>query len=286
MGVDTLRVESEVIGTELLPAVGARLHRLRAFGVDLLRTPDDPATHADDPFFWGAYVLGPWANRLQAGPMRALGRLVDLPANFPDGSAIHGLVYDRAWQADGTRLTVAGGGDGWPWRYEVEADAHADGATLRLAYRLVNASDGPMPAGLGLHPWWRKPVEVRIPARSVYPTTTDSPADAAPVPNALDRRTLGPMPDGVDAAWTDLSEDAVELHWPESGITVTMRAGGPTIHVVAASPADLDAVAVEMQTHAPQGLRRLVRGEPGALGLLEPREALTLTVELTARRTS
>ena len=284
--MDVLRVESDAISAELLPAVGARLHRLQAFGVDLLRTPDDPRTHASDPFFWGAYVLAPWANRLHAGPMRAAGRLVDLPANFPDGSAIHGQVYDRAWQADGTRLTVGAGGDGWPWSYEVEADAHADGTTLRLAYRLVNTSDGPMPAGLGIHPWWRRPIEVRIPARSAYPTTTDSPAEATPVQGALDRRTLGPMPDGLDATWTDLDEDAVELHWPGSRITVTMRASGPTIHVVAASPPDLDAVAVEIQTHAPQGLRRLVRGEPGALAMLEPRETLTLTVELAARRTS
>lgn len=284
--MEILRVESDAISAELLPAVGARLHRLRAFGVDLLRTPADPGTHATDPFSWGAYVLAPWANRIEAAPMRAAGRPVDLPANFPDGSAIHGQVYDLPWQSHGTRMTVAGGGDGWPWRYEAEADAHADGATLRLAYRLVNASRGPMPAGLGLHPWWRRPLEVRIPAWSVYPTTTDSPPEAEPVQGPLDRRTLGRMADGVDAAWTDLDEPAVELHWPESGISVTMRASGPTIHVVAASPAERDAVAVEMQTHAPQGLRRLVRGEPGALDLLEPGGVLALTVELAARRTS
>jgi hypothetical protein len=46
----------------------------------------------------------------------------------------------------------------------------------------------------------------------------------------------------------------------------------------------VDAVAVEVQTHAPQGLRRLERREPGALALLDPRAALSLTVELIARR--
>ena len=41
------------------PAMGAALHRLRVFGHDLLRTPDDPADHdRDDPFFWGALSHG------------------------------------------------------------------------------------------------------------------------------------------------------------------------------------------------------------------------------------
>lgn len=279
-----MRVESDSIRAELLPEVGARVHRLRAFGHDLLRTPADPATQADDPFFWGAYVLAPWGNRVQAGPLHAAGRRVDLPANFPDGSAIHGQVYARAWQHSDARFSVAAGGDGWPWRYEVEARATPDGDTLRLAYSLVNASDAPMPAGLGLHPWWRQPVEVAIAARSVYPTTTDSPSVPEPVHDRFDRRRLGPMPTGIDAAWTDVDDPAVELRWPDAGVALTIRAIAPDIHVVAAAPSDVDAVAVEVQTHAPQGLRRLERREPGALALLHPGKALSLTVELTARR--
>ena len=279
-----MRVETDAISAELLPEVGARLHRLRAFGHDLLRTPDDPATHARDPFFWGAYVLAPWANRLTAGPMAAAGRSVDLPTNFADGSAIHGQVYDRGWHHDGERFSIAAGGDGWPWRYEVGSRATADGSTLRLTYTLLNRSDAPMPAGLGLHPWWRRPVEVAIAARSVYPTTTDSPATPEPVRGRFDRRALGPMPSGIDAAWTDVDDPAVELRWPDSGVALTMRATGPDVHVVAASPPDLDAVAVEVQTHAPQGLRRIERREPGALMLLDPGSALSLTIELIARR--
>jgi aldose 1-epimerase len=266
----------------LLPDAGARLHRLRAFGHDLLRSPDDPATHLADPFFWGGYVLAPWGNRVQAGPTRAAGREVDLAANFPDGSAIHGQVYDRPWRADDHHFTIDGGGDGWPWRYEANARASVSGSSLILEYSLRNLSDAPMPGGLGLHPWWRRPVEVAIPARSVYPTTTDSPARPEPVSGTFDRRRLGRMADGIDAAWTDLDEPAVELRWPESGIVLTMRATGPTIHVVGASPADVDAVAIEIQTHAPQGVRRLERGEPGGLELIDAGNALSLAIELTA----
>jgi hypothetical protein len=50
---------------------------------------------------------------------------------------------------------------------------------------------------------------------------------------------------------------------------------------VAASPSELDAIAVEPQTHAPQGLRGLSNCEPGALALLDPGEMLQLLTELT-----
>jgi hypothetical protein len=49
---------------------------------------------------------------------------------------------------------------------------------------------------------------------------------------------------------------------------------------VAASPTEIDAVAVEPQTHAPAGIRRLVNREPGALTLLDPGATLAMTVRI------
>jgi hypothetical protein len=54
--------------------------------------------------------------------------------------------------------------------------------------------------------------------------------------------------------------------------------------IVAASPGEIDAVAVEPETHAPQGLRRLLRGEPDALTMLAPGERLELVMELAFKR--
>ncbi len=172
-----LVLRSDTLEVVLLPELGGRLHRLRAFGTDLLRTPGDPATHGDEPFFWGAYVMAPWCNRAQPGPTPIAGRTVDLPSNFADGSAIHGQVSARPWEvdADGS-LHVTGGGDGWPWEYEVTASALVDGPSLALDYRLVNRSDAPMPGGIGLHPWFLRPVALRIPAEAVYPANAGSTA--------------------------------------------------------------------------------------------------------------
>lgn len=284
-----LELRSDELEVVLLPELGGRIHRLRAFGTDLLRTPADPAHHAEDPFFWGAYVMAPWCNRAQAGPMRIAGRTVDLPANFADGSAIHGQVFARPWQvgADGSLHVIGGGdGDGWPWQYEVVGLVTLEGPTLTCDYRLVNRSDGSMPAGLGLHPWFRRPVALRIAAEEVYPANTASARDPIPVAGAHDLRVARVPDAGLDGTWTALAAPCIELAWGPAGISASIEVDAERTLVAVATPGLLDAVAVEPQTHAPDGLRRLSDGEPDAVALLAPGESLSLTVRITVERVS
>jgi galactose mutarotase-like enzyme len=91
-------------------------------------------------------------------------------------------------------------------------------------------------------------------------------------------RAMRELVPGIDATWTALSRPPVELAWPALGLRAQMRTDAT--HIVAAHAVDRGAIAVEPQTHAPQGLRRLVRGEPGALAVLEPGATLELHIEL------
>lgn len=284
---DLLTIADGPIHVELLPAVGGRLHRLRVFGHDLLRTPDDPAEHARDPFRWGAYVMAPWCNRIAAAPTEVDGHLVDLPSNFPDGTAIHGQLYDAHWvlEPDGS-LSTTGGGDGWPWPYRCALRATLTGAVLTIDQSLTNLADTPMPGGLGLHPWFRRPLDLRIDAEAVLPTNLDPDASVERVAGAWDLRTLCPAPDDLDATWLAPGDPAVELHWPAIGVRAVMRVRSDAgVCICVASPSSLDAVAIEPQTHAPQGLRRFLRGEPGGLHAIEPGGTLGLATELAFDRT-
>jgi aldose 1-epimerase len=273
---------SDDIELSVLPGVGARIHRLVAFGRDVLRTPADTRLHEHEPFFWGAYVMAPWGGRIDARPTDVAGRSVAVPANFRDGTAIHGQVYASPWEVSGpAELRAGGGGNGWPWRYEVHASYAVVGRSVRIEQTVVNRDDSAMPAGVGLHPWFRRPVEVSINAELVYDTNSDSPAAPRSVSGRWDAREPRTLSDGVDATWARLSPIPVRLAWPSLGIGGTMRMSGRTTFAVAATPPELDAVAVEPQTHAPQGLRRLINDEPGALALLEPGGSISLTTELT-----
>ena len=53
-----LTLASESLEVEVLPELGARLHRLRAFGRDVLVTPPDLPTYEREPFLVG--LRTPW----------------------------------------------------------------------------------------------------------------------------------------------------------------------------------------------------------------------------------
>jgi aldose 1-epimerase len=284
--VEEVTWRTDELEVTALPGIGCRIHRLRAFGVDLLRTPDTPRRHAEEPFFWGAYVMAPWTNRADPGPTTIAGRRVDLAPDFPDGTAIHGLVVERAWERTGkTSFRTAPAPNGWPWAHDVTATIELAGSVLRLAYRLTNRDDGPMPGGLGLHPWFRRPVGVALSAGSVHP---DNGAAEAEHVHPIGRFALdgGPPPDGLDATWLDVEPPRVALRWPELGLAarMTLDAGGAPVHLAVATPAEPRATAVEPVTHRPWGLRRLADGRPGGMRLLAPGEAQELVITLEISR--
>lgn len=287
MAGELLRITDGEIEVEILPEFGARLHRLRAFGIDVLRTPGSLDVHRREPIAWGAYTMAPWCNRLATAPTPVLDRLVSLPASFADGSALHGQVAAIPWSpTDDGGLEVRGGGDGWPWEYEVAQRVTIRGATVRIDLALANLSDGPMPAGLGIHPWFRRPLDVRLTGSRVVPSNRDPAAGLEAVAGDLDLRRLRPVPGDLDATWTDLDDPALELHWPALGLAVEISLWSDAGRCVAlASPSDLDAVAIEPQTHLPQGLRRLLAGEPGGLHVVAPGATLRLATEWRFRQT-
>ena len=275
---------SEDVRVNVLPGVGARLHSLEAFGVSLLRTPDDLYEHSKDPFYWGAYHMAPWCNRLSTATTKVGTRIIALRPNFPDGTAIHGQVFAARWAHTGDGLfSVNGCYNDWPWTYCLMLQLTVSGHIVCLDYTLTNTSDEPMPAGLGFHPWFRRPLLVRIPATSVFPVNAHTMATPEPLPDALDLRSPRPVPDGVDATWAGLASPEVELTWPTERVSLGMRIDAGQTVIVAACPGGLRATAVEPQTHAPLGLSRLLRGEPYGMRLLQPGDALKLGLTLNFR---
>jgi aldose 1-epimerase len=276
-----VRLGDDHLALEILPDVGARIHRLRHDGRDLIRTPPDVRRHLDDPWFWGSYPMAPWCNRVEPGQSSLAGHELDLPVNFRDGTSIHGQVSQAPWRhvEDGT-FRIRAGGDGWPWPYEVEQRFSVEGDVLRLDLDLTNLGDDAMPAGIGFHPWWVKPLEVAFAAERVHRSNLATDPEPVPVDGPWDRRELALMPDDLDATWVDIGEPPIRLAWPAASLAATITFDAPTRFVTAASPSEIDAVAVEPQTHAPAAIRRFQDGEPGGLRLLDPGETLALAVRV------
>ena len=145
--MESVVLRGDDIELTVLPGVGARVHSLRVRGHELVRSPADAAQHVAEPFFWGGYIMAPWCNRLATGPVAVAGRTINLAPNFPDGSAIHGQVYDAAWQrTDDASFAIERDGDGWPWRYRAEIDYRLEGRHVAITQRLRNLGGEPCPA--------------------------------------------------------------------------------------------------------------------------------------------
>lgn len=280
---EPIELASDELSVVVLPDAGARVHSLHAFGHLLTRTPPDPATHVLNPFFWGGYHMVPWCNRVDPGPYSLLGQPFTVPANHTDGTALHGLAYASEWAVVGDGVfRVEGGGPGtpWPWAYSATVTYEAVGAVLTVAQELTNESDRTMPAGVGFHPWFRSPSTLRVPSSRVFPDNADTAVRPDEVHGEFDLRRPTAVARGVDATWVDLTEPAVELVWDDLGVALTMTADRPDVVAVVARPHEFDATAVEFQTHAPAGIRRLLSAEPHALHTLAPGESLHLRLAL------
>jgi aldose 1-epimerase len=285
--VEELRWTSDALEVVVLPGLGCRLHRLRAWGVDLVHHPDDAARHRDRPFEWGAHIMAPWTNRTRAGEKHVAGRTVDLPANFPDGTAIHGQVYLAEWERTAeSAFAIRRNGSGWPWPYEASVAFEIAGPALTVALRLTNRGETPMPGGIGLHPWFRAPVQVGVSARRVLPRNDDPGADQRAVTDALRLRQDRPLPQDLDATWIDVEPREVRLRWPSEGIDGKLRLQAAAgVHVAVASPPPPVAVAVEPVTHLPWALDHGAGDRSGGMPLLAAGGTLELAVTLELGRT-
>jgi len=129
------------------PAHGARLAALSVNDLDLL------VSVGKDTLHWGCYPMAPWVGRMRDGRFQFAGQTHQLPLTMPP-HAIHGTVYDRAWEQPGEELLFETGfGADWPFpghavlRYRLFPD--------RLELRLeVHAHERPFPATCGYHPWF------------------------------------------------------------------------------------------------------------------------------------
>jgi aldose 1-epimerase len=236
------------------PHDGGRLASLVVGGRELLVT----GTAADHPMLWGSFPMVPFAGRLRDGRFRFAGRTYELARNLPP-HAIHGTAFERPWEVADDGSLVVELGPGWP--LGGHAVQRFDLAEGRLVCTLeVHADRQSMPAQAGWHPWFRRPVHLRLDARAMYEL------DDTGVPTG---RLVEPPPGPWDDCFTELMGPP-QLEWPD----------GPT--VVVSSSADHwvvytrpeHALCVEPQTGPPDGLNL-------APEIVEPGHPLVATMTLT-----
>ena len=201
----------------------------------LLRPAHQDAAHFND---LSSYSLAPWSNRIAGAMLAWCGKTQALQADWPDGTAIHGLVKDMPWhvrqRSPVSAVLALSSGDNpglpYPWAFETEVVYRIDGGVLSAELSVKHIAGGsspdPMPAGLGFHPYWLRnlgeepeDVTVRLNGLRRYPCKGMIPV-GPPVEDEVTRYLAEGRP--LSALTLDDvflgSCDGAEIVWPRSRI--------------------------------------------------------------------
>ena len=291
-------LRSDTFTLDLLPDLGASVLNLRAAsGRPVLRHVEPETVKTSSGC--ASFTLMPYSNRIRDARFTFGGHDIQLrPA--PGGGLQHGDVRNRPWQiesASDTQLTCtfdsrAFQDINWPWAFTARVEYRLHGPHFDTSLTLTNQGTSPMPAGMGLHPYFARQGGGADPtlgfqAGGVY-LTDDSfiPIQGAqPIPPALDfsrpRAVGGAVLNHVYASW----DGVARLSWPATASAgaraLTLTADTLFSHLVAFTAPD-GSLALEPVSHATDAFNLAARGVHGTdMRVLEPGQALGGAVRLT-----
>jgi aldose 1-epimerase len=273
---------------DLYPRIGGAIAGFRHHGWEVLRPAPRAFVSDGDMLVASCFPLVPFSNRIADARFAFQGRVYRLEPNLPpEPHAIHGFGWQSPWAvaaADAGRaeLTFRHAVAGTPLDYAARQTFTLDQNGLELALELTNAGLGPMPAGIGQHPYFIRTDGVVLRTRLDHvwlPDERKIPARRVSLPAAWDfaqGQRLAPLDlDHCFGGW----DGRAELHWPEKDLTVVIEATPPLRHLVIYVPPGQDFFCLEPVSHVNDGFNLLERGvEDTGVHVLAPGQTLAGTI--------
>jgi aldose 1-epimerase len=289
-----VQIEAQAERAVIVPEAGFQCLSYRVGALDIVASPKDPAADwKAHPFRSGIPILFPWPGRIADGRFTYRGRQIELPINDPPHNcAIHGLIYNRVFEVIrrgpyfvAARLDSRTDADlsaKWPFPFALELDYEV-GNGLRLRAVIENVGAGPMPFGIGAHPYFHAPLDPQG-ARAamqiegvvdrhwqlddrLLPT-----GELEPLSGRTDLRHPVTLGDNTyDDAFTldaNRGEVAARLIDPKLKMALELRASPAFKHLVAYAPPTPSVVALEPYTCGPNAFNLASNGID-ASGMLE-----------------
>ncbi len=251
------------LGVDLAPSAGGVVARFSVDGDDILR----PMGAADIASGKGnnaaLYPLVPFSNRIRDGRLMFEGEQFQLARNWPGvGHPMHGDGWASAWdvvRADSRSAEIAclhdraGDRGGWPFRYRARQSYRLTDESLTIRISLENLEDRPVPAGIGLHPFFVRDRDTELAGRTQAVWRTDAevlPVERVAVPADWDfsdgRRVDGIALDNCFDGW----DGRAAIVWPRRRLRLDLAAGVPFRHLVIYVPPGHPYFCVEPVSHA------------------------------------
>jgi aldose 1-epimerase len=270
-----ISLQSGKVSAVIDSAHGSRLSSLRFDGFEILvqRT-------TNESLLWGCYPMVPWAGRMRNATFQHSGSTYHVPCDVNPTiapHAIHGFVHDAKWtivDASATEATLRTNFDPrWPFVGWVEQRIIVDSTSIHLQL-IVHATDASgsevtMPAQVGWHPWFSRPVNLGAAFKSMYVRDSEGIATTrAPSPSIRQFEDQLQLP--LDDCFTD-TESTPTLSY-SNGLAVRLESDC-SHWVVYNEPRH--AICVEPQSGPPNG----INSEPL---VISPGQPLSRFFRLTA----
>ena len=269
------------------PAAGGRILR---WTTDLPEGPRDWLAPVDidgwPAHSWpkgGIFPLAPFSNRVRDAQLHWDGGTIPLEALPGHPHALHGQAQGMPWavlhasdNAAELVLEHPAGHGGWPWDWQLRQSIQLHDGGLLVRLSLHNRSTAPMPAGLGLHPYF---------------TATATRLNAATDWAHEDELALFPRPNPHTAwqrgteTWTAHLSDwdgSAQVHW-DSGPSLMLQAEGPLTQLVLHANAGRY-LCVEPVTHVCDAFNLSAAGRADTgMRVLAPDESLDIGLRFDVR---
>ena len=276
------------------PGFGARMVSFRHAGRDLLRPTPDSVLAKPVVYGFAGFPLMPYSGPL-FGPgfsFAGVSYILDRTVR-EEPSATHGdswiapfEIRHRTGDALELEMTHEPGPGSFPFRYRGEIRYSLSENGLAILLRVRSRDHRPVPAGLGIHPYFPKPPGTRLRFGSFGVWPADAPEAVAlgcqPLSEGLD---FGDGPDVSEMVVDRLYEGwdgRAELIAPD-GFRTVIEADGVLDKMQIYSAWDYPYVCVEPVSNANDGFNRMAAGVPShGVRVLDPGRAIEGTVRIFA----
>ena len=256
----------------LAPSAGGSILRFAVEGpgraIDLLR-PATVATHAAGLGSANAcYPLVPFSNRIANGRLDVGDQEILVKPNWPgQRHPMHGDGWSHSWtveRRDGCSAELVyehDGREGWPFRYRARQKFRLGEDALTVGMSVENLESRPVPAGLGLHPFFTRDADTELACRTREVWRTDAevlPKERIAVPPEWDFAVSRPVDDVVldncFAGW----DGHARVTWPRRNLRLDLTATEPFRHLVIYIPRGSRFFCVEPVSHASGAVGRSI----------------------------